>query len=790
MDALNALTQVVFGGVAAIMTGPLGGLDLPDVDLVTALSPRHGFAESRILDRHGNDLGWLPAASRTTLPHADLPVIFIEALLATEDARFGAHSGVDPVALVAAARDTFSGQLRGGSTLTQQLVKNAVIGNATSLERKIVEAVLALRAGAVMDAGRILDAYLSHAWFGRGVTGAAGAARAWFDKPWSEIDLHEAAFLAAILKGPAHYDPIRNPERALARRNLVLDRMLALDLIDTDSHHSAREKPLGVVPQRHGGATPAPWITSALQAAARDLPLVGRTAEEVVLRSTFDPSWQEIAERALAQGISRISGYVPAGRVDVRDIASASVMSTARAARLRADLAPIMSTTPERGRLVIMGDIGGMVEALLDRGFGPIEDVVMERSDLGGMEVSRGDVLAYRREDGRIVPFGIPELQGAVVVMDPADGAILASAGGLHPEIIGFDRTRALRQPGSAIKPFLWIRAMEEGMPHDMAVPDVRQTYWLSSGEIWSPRNFDGRERGWIPLFVAMEDSSNMVAAHLVDLLGPHALADVAELAGVHPPGGMVRTLASGLGASDTTLVALTAGYAAIANGGTAIVPHAIAHASRGGIGTDLRPPTGWPIATRETISAMQAMLFGVTVRGTAAGAFRGSSGLVAGKTGTSQNRRDAVFVGFTPNVVIGVWVGRDDNQPMGGNLGGSRAAAPIARDIFEAAREAGLDQASTPEAWPPRLLQVGSPLPVVPPPAAPMASTFPAPRPADMGVSSGQDGILPGHDEVPWVDSVPWSQGAQLPTSPWDDGLPRGARGNRGRTSVFDIPW
>jgi membrane peptidoglycan carboxypeptidase len=241
-------------------------------------------------------------------------------------------------------------------------------------------------------------------------------------------------------------------------------------------------------------------------------------------------------------------------------------------------------------------------------------------------------------------------------------------------------------------------------------IPDLRGEYLTASGEIWSPQNYDRTETGLIPLFVGLEESSNYVAARRGDRLGVAGLAEITEAAGVYPPGGMRLHPSSALGASETSLISLAAGYASIANGGVRVTPHTHVLIESGGAILIPEQPREVPVMTRETASLVRSMLYGVTTRGTAARAF-GSNPPIAGKTGTTQDYRDAWFVGFSDDLVIAVWVGRDDNAPLPDRATGSSAAAPIVAEIIREAERAGLARRfsrSEDPNWPPALLEAG----------------------------------------------------------------------------------
>jgi penicillin-binding protein 1A len=721
---LYALTKIVVGGLSAFMTGPLGSIDIPDVDIQRDIIERPTGYSAQVVDHTGAGLGYAGHGKGTSPAIADLPDHFIQALLSVEDARFGAHPGIDPMAVASAGIDTLRGYRRGGSTITQQLVKNSVTGDDLTFERKIKEAIVSVRMSEAYDPAVILQAYLANVWFGRGQEGVSGASMAWFGKPWADIELHEAAFLAGILKGPAYYDPVKYPERATQRRNVVLDMMLERRMITAEECAEAKEHPLSVIPAADSNAlldSLSPWIASAVQSDFNRYDILSsstRVSGDMVIQTTIDPEWQEIAETALRDTIDAIGGKGPAGTVELGSLSFNDPLDSPNVERVRAGAADMLATSHNAGRVIIESVTSSSYQVLLDRGYGPLEWVrIGKSSSHPGYTPKRGDVLPYTRVDGQPVLSSVPQLQGAVVIMAPESGAVLASVGGYDPEVSPFDRTQAKRQPGSAIKPFLWLQAMQEGMSYNTLVEDLEMVYTSANGEIWKPRNYDGSQSGYIPLFVALEESSNLVAANLAARIGIPSLASMTESIGVYEKDGMRRHMTSALGASEATLTRMTAGYAAIANGGHVVAPHHIATIEKDG--TTIWDPRyvapDMAVAEFQNAADVSSMLYGVTQRGTAAGAFRGSIMKVAGKTGTTQDYRDAWFMSYVPGIAVGVWIGRDDFKPIRGNRSGASAAAPVARKIYDTAAMHGLlsshgariDQGYIPQ-WPPVLLSAG----------------------------------------------------------------------------------
>lgn len=693
---IYALTKALLGGVSALMTGPFGTLDLPEGSVEAALTSSGPGMVIELVSEAGDPMGRVDRSNGGSPGAELLHPAFVPGLIATEDARFHEHPGVDPFAILSALADRSGGRVRGGSSLTQQAVKNEILGNSRTLERKLLEAIISVRAVHELGRDRILDGYLSRSWFGRGAFGTVGAPHAWFGKTWDEVGVAETALLIGLLKGPARYDPERNPELARARRDAVLTRMVAEGVIGPETAQQARAEPL-IAPGGSRAERVDPWVESAVLRELETSPLPPSDRARATL--TIDPDWQGIVQEAVSWGAGRIDGAGAAG------VLPADLAASGDAERIRAAMAPLIDTSTLVGRALVTGT--DPVRVLIDRGFGPLEPETRVSAP-GPVRV--GEVYAYRRSGDGIELIAAPRVNAAAIVMEAGTGAILAVSGGANPEMSRFDRSMAKRQVGSSIKPFLWARALEAGYRFDDLVPDVRASYVTPTGEVWSPQNYDRSETGLIPLFVALEESSNNVAARLIDQLGPVALAEITEAAGVYAPGEMRRHPSSALGASESSLVAMAAGYAAIANGGVRVTPHAHVMIESDGAVLIPEQPREVPVMTRDTADLVSSMLYGVTVRGTAARAF-GPQPPIAGKTGTTQSHRDAWFIGFSPDLVVAVWVGRDDNTPLPARSTGASAAAPIAARIIEAAERAGLASGFSfggAEGWPPRLLEAG----------------------------------------------------------------------------------
>lgn len=705
MDSLSSIISAVVAGLGLLAASPIGPVEAPHIDFAALDRPVAGHLAD-IRTAEGVGIGRIMSQGPTASDPKLLPEIFVRAVIAVEDRRFGAHPGIDARALAAAALSTARGRKRGGSGIAQQTVKNVWLGPERSWERKLLEGAAALRLTANLDEEALLGAYLSHAWFGRGVTGAAGAAEAWFGRDWDDLSVGEMAFLAGLLRGPGWYDPERHPERARDRRNTVLSLMHAQGVIDEATARAQADAPLDVVPARDRSPEPgSAWMMSSARGdILREIAALDgrdRLISRLDVTVNIDPQWQVIAQEEIARKAMEIGGVAPLGSLP-RETLEALAREAGDGGAAGTGLARTVARDHLAGRIpwsrghrpvavVAAADEGWTL--LLDSGRIDVRSVTIQE----GLDAAPGQILILSEAEAGPELRGRPGVEGAAVLIDPATGALLASIGGAAPEASAFDRTRALRQPGSAVKAFLWLAALEAGYHPATPVPDIEQTWETAPGVFWRPRNYGGRQSGMISLSSAFAMSSNLVAAALIDAVGIAGMAAIAEAAGVYPEGMRAHPTAA-LGAMETTLRDLVAGHAAIVNAGVPRQVTAIRDLEIDGrpvIGGGLRLGEGrfgqGPIAGRAAIEDMVSMLHEVVTRGTASAALGDHPVTLVGKTGTSQGYRDAWFIGLTPDLAIGVWFGRDDSEGLPGRASGGRVAAPVAARILARGHAKGL---------------------------------------------------------------------------------------------------
>ena len=587
----------VIGAVGALIALEYFSRDLPDYSQLANYEPpittRLHAADGRLMEEYATE-------NRVFVPIEAIPDHVIQAFVSAEDQNFYSHPGVDPVgiarAVVTNVRNIGTGRRPvGASTITQQVAKNFLLTNEVSFNRKIREALLAFRLEDAFTKAEILELYLNEIYLGRGAYGVAAAAMAYFDKPLADLTLEEAAYLAALPKAPNNYHPIRRRDAAIARRNYVLDRMLEDGAIDAAAATEAARAPLEVTSR-----DPAEVVEAAFFAEEVRRELAARYGEDELyagglsVRTTMDPRLQEIADRALRDGLlayDRRHGWRgPVGTLDTFDDwpdQLSAIETPAGAGDWR--LGVVLDVTADSA-LIGFGD--------RTRGVIPMEQVEWARPWRDGQRVGSApravtDVLTLgdlvltsavpeaapiaRGEDEEPLPVlaleQIPEVQGAIVVMDPHTGRVLAMRGGWSYGMSEFNRaTQALRQPGSSIKPFVYLSALEAGYTPSTIILDSPIAVDQGAGlAMWRPRNYSGDQLGPVPLRVGVERSRNLMTVRILLEIGLERVKATTEAFGVYDNMDPLYSMA--LGAGETTPLAMTTAYAMLANGGRRITP-------------------------------------------------------------------------------------------------------------------------------------------------------------------------------------------------------------------------
>ena len=672
-----------------------------------------------------------------------------------------------------------------------------LLTNEISLKRKIKEILLASRIEAILPKDRILELYLNDIYLGSGAYGVTAAALTYFDKSLDELTLGEAAFLASLPKAPNRYNPTRHPQTAKARRDWVLDRMVEDGMATQKEGTQAETLPLAPKRRQETEEVRAPYfaeeVRRELLANYGDKVLYGAGLS---VRTSLDARLQSGADKALRAGLVRYErghgGWRgPVGHIDPRgnwESRLAKVPVPAVARDVGWQLAVVTRSDKDGATIGFDGGATGRIafsemhwaRPRHDNGsFGPYPRTaadVVKPGDVVMVEptnpASSGEAVNAKTPAAYAL-CQVPEISGALVAMDPYSGRVLAISGGFSFEISQFDRaTQAKRQPGSAIKPFVYLTALDHGFTPSTLVLDGPISLPQGPGlPMWSPANYTNRDhgpeyRGLTPLRVGLEQSLNAMTARLASMVGMERIAQTIERFGImdHTP----REYSIALGTGETTPLRLTTAYAMLINGGNRITPTLIDRIQdrdgatifradqRGCSGcTDIVwehqrmpviPETREQIADPRSAFQIVSMMQGVVERGTGT-AVRAVGKPIAGKTGTSNDFRDAWFVGGTPDLVAGVFIGYDDPDSLGDDQTGGHIAAPVFRDfMITALKEAPATAFRPPKS--PRSHQVnpdtGGPA------AAGISAIHDASKPGkEPGTNRNQD--LPGgHTEIP----------------------------------------
>lgn len=725
------MLAVFAAGAALVWVFYEYGRDLPDYRQLADYEPS---VMSRVYAGDGRLVEEYAIEGRVFVPFSAIPKVLVNGFLSAEDKTFYSHPGLDFFGIARAVLTNVEAQFTdrrmvGASTITQQVAKNFLLTNEYSFDRKIKEAILALRIEQAFDKDEILELYLNEIYFGFGSYGVSAAAVNYFNKSLDELSLSEVAFLAGLPKAPNNYHPIRRPEAARDRRDYVLGRMADDGHITRAEAAVARQDPIRVRSRNQteyvaGGEYFAEEVRREL---------IGRYGSDALyrqglaVRTSLDPELQSVADRVLRAGLieyDRRHGWRgPVGRIAVgagwADRLSSFQEPVGGADRW--ELAAVRRVTEASARIIFSDGRQGEI---------PIAELKWARAwqpdQKRGPQVKRvsqvlieGDVVfvepVVSDSEGNSYPsdtYGLrqlPDIGGALVALDPHTGRVLAMTGGFSYDVSEFNRaTQAMRQPGSSFKPFVYLAALDNGYTPSTLVLDAPFVIDQGPGlPKWKPKNYSGRYYGESTLRTGIEKSQNLMTVRLAQAVGMDKVGAYARKFGLVDD--MPTNLSAALGSQETTLIDLTAAYAMLVNGGKRIAPTLIDRVQdRHGTTiarTDDRecnaclkpelvfidPPTLPDDREQLTDPAsayqMVSMLQGAVDRGT--GRRVGTVGKpLAGKTGTSNDSFDTWFLGFSPDLAVGVFVGFDEPRTLGSNETGSTVAAPVFRDFMAAALE------------------------------------------------------------------------------------------------------
>jgi penicillin-binding protein 1A len=814
MFAAGMILFIAVAGAAAFVLWKVSN-ELPDYEVLAKYEPP---VMTRI---HANDGALIAEFSRERriyVPITAIPACIIESFISAEDKNFYQHGGLDVQGIIRAVVTNLSNlqsgrRAVGASTITQQVAKNFLLSSDQTIERKLKEAILAIRIERAFTKEQILELYLNEIYLGVGAYGVAAAAQSYWDKALNELTLADCAYLATLPKAPSNYDPFRYPDRAVARRNWVIDHMVENGFATKDEGEAAKAQPLGVIKRQTG---PKIFASEYFAEEVRR-EILDRFGEDKLyggglsVRTTLDPRLQRIARKALVDGFVAYDRRRGGWRGPVDKIELDGDWGTKLAAMpVWSDIAPwrlavVLEVSKDQAKIGLRPGRTADGKLVKEREVGiiPFEEVKWARPKLkprglGGAPGSvnavlkPGDVIFVSPREPKIAEDGtpnampeqlkgqwslqqVPEIGGALVAMDPHTGRVLAIAGGFSFAQSQFDRaTQARRQPGSSFKPLIYTTALDNGYTPSSIIVDG--PICLSQGKgmpQWCPKNYDaGSAAGPSTLRFGIEKSRNLMTVRLANEIGMPIIAEYSRRFGVYD--NLMPALSMALGAGETTLLRMVTGYSMLCNGGKQIRATFIDRIQ------DRYGRTVWRHDTRDCstcaarewsgqqepqlvddrkqvldpMSAFQmtSIMEGVVQSGTAQ-RLKVLKRPIAGKTGTTNDYKDAWFVGFTPDLAVGVYIGYDQPVSMGHGETGGSLAAPVVRDFL---KEALKDVPPVPFRAPPgiKLVRVNkkSGLPAGPGDKSAIMEAFkPGQEPAGaVAEVIGDDGDMAGDDFGP----------------------------------------
>ena len=706
--------------------------DLPDYESLAKYEPP---VMTRFHAHDGSLIAEYARERRIFVPINTIPKQVIAAFLSAEDSRFYDHGGIDFQSLARAAikfietKATGRGSIQGASTITQQVAKNFLLTSDRTFDRKIKEAILAIRIERAFPKDKILELYLNEIYLGIGAYGVAAAGLAYFNKELKDLTLEEAAYLAALPKAPNNYHPFRHRQKATERRDWILGEMADNGYISREDSAAAKAKPLSVN-FRPGGARifAAEYFAEEVRRSIHN-----QYGEEKLyagglsVRTTLDPRLQEMARLTLIDGLvafDREKGWrgpvsqidisgdwgVPLGSIDI----PSDIMPWRLGVVLTAEKGQaIVGLRPARQQDGTLAKEREAVQITLDEVKWAKVPATKATPKAVTDILTPGDVIYVAPKDPRKLEgvwslMQIPEVAGGLVAMDPHTGRVLAVAGGFSFAMSQFDRViQARRQPGSSFKPFVYAAAIDNGYKPTSIVLDAPIEIAQGPGQdIWRPENYD-KEKSYGPttLRIGVEKSRNQMTVRLAQDVGMPLITEYAKRFGIYDD--LLPVLSMSLGAGETTLLRMATAYCILANGGKRVRATLIdriqdrwgrsvwKHDGRECFGCNAErwegqaepdiPDDRVQILDPHTAYQMTSILEGVVQRGTAT-VLKSLARPIAGKTGTTNEEKDAWFVGYTPDLVVGVFIGYDTPRPMGKGRTGGGIAAPIFGEFMKRA--------------------------------------------------------------------------------------------------------
>ena len=667
-------------------------LAFPKLPDVTALADYRPKLPLRVLSADGETIAEFGEERRNLTPIEDIPPVMINAVLAIEDARFYEHSGVDYIGMLRAALANLGqSKSQGASTITMQVARNVYLSSEKSYLRKIYEVLLTFKLEAMLSKDQILEIYMNQIFLGHRAYGFAAAAQVYFGKPLKDLTIAEAAMLAGLPKAPSAYNPITNPKRARIRQQYIIERMQENGFISAEEARQAKEEAL--VLRRDNGKPPlhAEYLAEMVRQAVFEQYGPETYTRGLTVHTTLDARAQRAAYQALRRGVldfERRQHYrgpekfieLPADPKARADAIDELIANHPDSGELRT--AVVLEASP-RKVVVVRGDDEPI--EITGEGLKPVQSGLAAKAP-PNLKLRPGAVVRAVKGSSGWELTQLPEVEAALVALDPRSGEIRALVGGFDFEKNKFNHvTQAWRQPGSSFKPFIYSAALEQGVTPATQVNDgpLYFSAGVTGGQPWEPKNYDGKFEGPMSVRTALAKSKNMVSIRILQTVGASEAQQWVTRFGFdadkHPP-----YLTMALGAGSVTPLQMAAGYGVFANGGHYAAPRFITRINdhRGRVLQESKPPAleEMPqVIEPRNAFIMNQLLNEVARSGTAA---RAQATLkrrdLYGKTGTTNDAVDAWFVGYQPTLVGAVWVGYDTPRNLGSRETGGGLSLPI----------------------------------------------------------------------------------------------------------------
>lgn len=665
--------------------------DLPSLDLLQNYQPS---LVTNVYSDDGQPIGQFFIERRILTPLAEIPKTLTQAVIATEDARFFEHPGLDYIGMLRAAWTNIrhgGRKVEGASTITQQLARSLFLSSERSYERKIRELILAYKMEAVSGKEQILETYLNQIYFGQGAYGVGSAAHSYFGKDVRDLTLAESAFLGGLPKSPSRFSPFTAYELAKKRQEHVLSRMEEVGFITSAEREAAARETLKF--HRPGNEHLAPYFVEYV----RQL-LVAKYGESMVykgglqIQTTLNLEMQKAAESAFLKGVRELDkrqGWRgPRRTVDLTTFQPSELASTDQPVKPGSLGEGVVLKVAKDHYVVQVGAFTGRLAfddmawaKRMLKGADPAVDFVVNQNVkqiLKPGDVVEIGIKKMTKEGIQLTLEQTPIVEGGLIAIDPMVGAIRAMVGGYDFSRSEYNRAvQAHRQPGSAFKPLIYATAMSQGLSPATQILDAPVVYEQEEEDkIWKPENYGRRFHGMVSLRDALAQSHNLATVRLLDKVGVKNVIAFSRTVGVTSP--LPADLSLGLGSSSVGLMELTSVYGVFLNQGTRVEPFAIKSVKDStGKTLDAVEPEPREVITKETAYLITNMMEDVVQKGTGQAA-KALGRPIAGKTGTTNDYLNAWFIGGAPNLVTGVYVGFDDRRSLGPSETGARAALPI----------------------------------------------------------------------------------------------------------------